>query len=166
MFGGVGTFKSDNPCFGMSSQSPPRSVKYMVVPEVEAVIAKSEEDTEVAQIEDVSLPSMASMMTCHEGKLRRPIRNLVNGSHSHIALTAQGQTAAAEPQHSPNILATMQEVAVAAAKPDSGLEAAQIKEISLPGMASMMGCFGGELKRLIRNLVNGCHSHTPLLAQA
>jgi len=59
----------------------------------------------------------------------------------------------------------MQKV-VAAAKPDGGLEATQIEEISSPGVASMMECYEGELKRPIRNLVNGRHSHIPLVAQA
>ena len=49
----------------------------------------------------------------------------------------------------------MQKVEVAAAKPGGGVEAAQIEDTSLPGMAFMMECYEGELKRPIRNLVNG-----------
>ena len=51
--------------------------------------------------------------------------------------------------------AITQKVEVAAAKPEGGLEAAQIEDTSLPGMAFMMECYEGELKRPIRNLVNG-----------
>ena len=52
-------------------------------------------------------------------------------------------------------LAITQKVEVAAAKPEGGPEAAQIEDTSLPGMAFMMECYEGELKRPIRNLVNG-----------
>ena len=43
----------------------------------------------------------------------------------------------------------------AGAKLEGGKGGAEIQDTSLPGMAFMMECYEGELKRPIRNLVNG-----------
>ena len=49
----------------------------------------------------------------------------------------------------------MQKTEAAAAKPEGGKGAAEAQDTSLPGMTFMMECYEGELKRPIRNLVNG-----------
>ncbi|CAL5228618.1 g11782 [Coccomyxa viridis] len=48
-----------------------------------------------------------------------------------------------------------QKVEAVGAKPEAGKEGAEVQDTSLPGMAFMMECYEGELKRPIRNLVNG-----------
>ena len=48
-----------------------------------------------------------------------------------------------------------QKAEAASAKPEGGREGAEVQDMSLPGMAFMMECYEGELKRPIRNLVNG-----------
>ena len=52
-------------------------------------------------------------------------------------------------------LAPVQKAEAAVAKREGGKEGAEIQDTSLPGMAFMMECYEGELKRPIRNLVNG-----------
>ncbi len=52
-------------------------------------------------------------------------------------------------------LACAQKVEAVGAKPEAGKEGAEVQDTSLPGMAFMMECYEGELKRPIRNLVNG-----------
>lgn len=49
----------------------------------------------------------------------------------------------------------MQKAEAASAKPEGGKEGAEVQDTSLPGMTFMMECYEGELKRPIRNLVNG-----------
>ena len=51
--------------------------------------------------------------------------------------------------------ARAQKAEAAGAKLEGGKERAEIQDTSLPGMAFMMECYEGELKRPIRNLVNG-----------
>ncbi len=57
--------------------------------------------------------------------------------------------------HSHTCCVIVQKAEAAGAKPEGGKEAAEIQDRSLPGMAFMMECYEGELKRPIRNLVNG-----------
>ena len=53
------------------------------------------------------------------------------------------------------IYCCLQKVQAVGAKPEAGKEGAEVQDTSLPGMAFMMECYEGELKRPIRNLVNG-----------